>query len=451
MPKNSHHKRILLVNGRIVNEGRIFDADIYVKEGRIDAVGPNLSGRPTDVTIDVSGCHVFPGMIDDQVHFREPGLTHKGDIRSESLAAAAGGITSFMEMPNTNPATTTLALLEDKYQRAKATAVINYAFYLGGANDNLEEIKRLDPKQACGVKVFMGASTGNMLVDDPAILEKIFSHAPTLVATHCEDTPTINANAQKFQKKYGTAIPVTEHPNIRSAEACLKSTELAIDLARTHNTRLHVLHLSTADEMVLFTPGDLTSKQITAECCVHHLHFCDTDYKTLGNRIKCNPAIKTDQDRQAIIKAVVDNRIDIIATDHAPHLLSEKERTDYFKVPAGLPLVQFALPSLLERYHQGVFTLPLIVEKTAHAPARLFDVKERGFIREGYWADLAILRIDDPQKVTDDTVHSKCGWTPFTGQTFQSRVVTTLVSGQVAFHQGQLDHSVRGMRLAFDR
>ena len=451
MPKNSHHKRILLVNGRIVNEGRIFDADIYVKEGRIDAVGSNLSGKPADVTIDASGCHIFPGMIDDQVHFREPGLTHKGDIRSESLAAAAGGITSFMEMPNTNPATTTLALLEDKYQRAKATSAINYAFYLGGANDNLEEIKRLDPKQACGVKVFMGASTGNMLVDDPAILEKFFSHAPTLVATHCEDTPTINANAQKFQKKYGTAIPVTEHPNIRSAEACLKSTELAIDLARTHNTRLHVLHLSTADEMVLFTPGDLTSKQITAECCVHHLHFCDADYKTLGNRIKCNPAIKTDQDRKAIIKAVVDNRIDIIATDHAPHLLSEKEGTDYFKVPAGLPLVQFALPSLLERYHQGVFTLPLIVEKTAHAPARLFDVKERGFIREGYWADLAILRIDDPQKVTDDTVHSKCGWTPFTGQTFQSRVVTTLVSGQVAFHQGQLDHSVRGMRLAFDR
>ena len=451
MNTTAHHKRILITNGQVVNEGRIFDADIYVKEGRIDAVGPDLSNRPADVTLDASGCHIFPGMIDDQVHFREPGLTHKGDIRSESLAAAAGGITSFMEMPNTNPPTTTLARLEEKYALAKAASAINYAFYLGGANDNLEEIKRLDPKQACGVKVFMGASTGNMLVDDPAVLEKIFAHAPTLVATHCEDTPTIDANAEKLKEKYGTAIPVTEHPNIRSAEACLKSTELAIELASKHNTRLHVLHLSTADELALFTKGDLTSKQITAECCVHHLHFCDEDYLTLGSRIKCNPAIKSAQDRQAIIMAVVDDRVDVIATDHAPHLLSEKNGTDYFKVPAGLPLVQYALPSLLERYHQGVFTLPLIVEKTAHAPARLFDVKERGFIREGFWADLAILRLNDPFEATDSDVISKCGWTPFAGQTFQSQVVTTLVSGQVAFHQGQVDPTVRGMRLTFDR
>lgn len=451
MPTNSHHKRILLVNGQMVNEGRIFDADIYVKDGRIDAVGPDLSGKPADVTIDASGCHIFPGMIDDQVHFREPGLTHKGDIRSESLAAAAGGITSFMEMPNTNPATTTLERLEEKYRRAGEVSAVNYAFYLGGANDNLEEIKRLDPKKACGVKVFMGASTGNMLVDDPVVLEEIFAYSPTLVATHCEDTPTIDANARKFKEKYGTAIPVTEHPNIRSAKACLKSTELAIDLAKKHGTRLHVLHLSTADELELFTTGDLASKQITAECCVHHLYFCDEDYLTLGSRIKCNPAIKTAQDRQAIINAVVDNRIDVIATDHAPHLLSEKNGTDYFKVPAGLPLVQYALPSLLERYHQGIFTLPLIAEKTAHAPARLFDVKERGFIREGFWADLAILRLKNPFEATDSDAISKCGWTPFAGQTFQSQVVTTLVSGQVVFDQGQLDPSVRGMRLMFER
>ena len=447
----THPKRILLVNGQVVNEGRIFDADVYIKDGRIDAVGPDLSGKPADVSIDVSDCHIFPGMIDDQVHFREPGLTHKGDIRSESLAAATGGITSFMEMPNTNPATTTLDLLEEKYLRAKATSAVNYAFYLGGANDNLEEIKRLDPKQSCGVKVFMGASTGNMLVDDPVVLEGIFAHSPTLVTTHCEDTPTIEANTQKLKEKFGTAIPVTEHPKIRSAEACLKSTKLAIELARKHDTRLHVLHISTAEELELFDPGDLYLNKITAECCVHHLHFCDADYPTLGNRIKCNPAIKTAQDREALINAVVKNRIDVIATDHAPHLLTEKNSVDYFQVPAGLPLVQYALPSLLERYHEGLFTLPLIAEKTAHAPARLFDVKERGFVREGYWADLAVLRLDDPQEVTDDAVQSKCGWTPFAGQSFQSQVATTLVSGQVVFHNRQLNPDVRGMRLKFDR
>jgi len=451
MPTNFNHNRLLFVNGRVVNQGRIFEADIYVKDGRIDAVGSDLSGKPADVTINAAGCHIFPGMIDDQVHFREPGLTRKGDILSESLAAAAGGITSFMEMPNTMPATTTLALLEEKYQRAKATSAINYAFYLGGANDNIEEIKRLDPKRACGVKVFMGASTGNMLVDDPVVLEQIFAHAPTLVATHCEDTPTIEANAQQLKEKYGTAIPVTEHPHIRSTEACFKSTELAIALARRHGTRLHVLHLSTADELVLFAKGDLTSKHITAECCVHHLHFCDEDYLTLGSRIKCNPAIKTAQDRRALITAVVENRIDVIATDHAPHLLPEKNGVDYFTVPAGLPLVQYALPSLLEHYHQGIFTLPLIVEKCAHAPARLFDIKERGFIREGYWADLVILRLNAPHKASDDAVVSKCGWTPFNGHTFQSKVVTTIVSGKPAFHQGELNPDVRGMRVAFER
>jgi len=440
----------LIRNADIVNEGRRFQGDVRVRSGRIDAIAPGLAQKPGEQVFDASGRLLLPGMIDDQVHFREPGLEHKGDFYTESRAAVAGGVTSFFEMPNSKPTTTDYAALADKYARAAQKSLANHAFYFGATNDNLDLIRNLDPRAACGIKIFMGASTGNMLVDNPATLDGIFRDAPVPVVTHCEDTPTIEANLAAERARYGDAIPVERHPFIRSREACIKSTRLAIDLARRHGTRLHVLHISTADELALFTPGPLEGKRITAETCVHFLHFSDADYATKGNLIKCNPAIKTAADRAAIIEALRDGRIDVLATDHAPHTLEEKSQ-GYEKAPSGLPLVQFVLQCALERWFDGQLPLELIVERCAHAPAKLFNVSERGFIREGYWADLTLIDTAAPQTVSRESVISKCGWSPFEGTTFRSSVAATWVNGHLAWNDGKLDDTQLGRRLDFAR
>jgi dihydroorotase len=441
---------ILIANAMMVNEGRSHHQDLLIRNDRIDAIGGDLSGKKVDRVVDADGRVLLPGMIDDQVHFREPGLTHKGDIRSESRAAVVGGITSYMEMPNTSPPTTTIDLLEEKHRIARDTSFANYSFYLGGANDNIEAVKMLDPKNACGVKVFMGASTGNMLVDDPDALEQIFTHSPTIVATHCEDSPTIEENTRRFQAIHGEDIPIILHPAIRSEAACYQSTALAVELARRCRTRLHILHLSTAKELSLFSSIPLETKRITAEVCVHHLLFSGTDYREKGNLIKCNPAIKTEKDRQQLLAALREGTIDVVGTDHAPHTLMEKQQS-YLKAPSGLPLAQHALVSLLEHAHDGVLTLEQIAEKSAHNPARLFDVKERGYLREGYWADMVLVDLKRPTVVDDQPVHYRCGWTPFAGRTFRSSVAATFVSGHLAFMDGKINPESKGMRLEFNR
>jgi len=443
-------KDCLIVNADIVNEGRRFAADLRVRAGRIETIAPSLAAKPNETVFDARGRLLVPGMIDDQVHFREPGLEHKGDFFTESRAAVAGGVTSFFEMPNSKPTTTDYAALADKYDRAARKSLANHAFYFGATNDNLELIRKLDPKSACGIKIFMGASTGNMLVDNPETLDGIFRDAPVPIVTHCEDTPMIEANLAAERAKYGDAIPVERHPYIRSREACIKSTRLALELARRHGTRLHVLHISTADELALFEPGPLENKRITAETCVHFLHFSEADYATKGNFIKCNPAIKAASDRAAIIEALKTGRIDVLATDHAPHTLAEKEQP-YEKAPSGLPLVQSVLQCALERWYDGQLPLELIVEKTSHAPAKLFGVRERGFLREGYWADLALLDLNLPQTVRREDVLSKCGWSPFEGSTFRSTVAATWVNGHLAWHDGKLDDAQLGRRLEFAR
>jgi dihydroorotase len=389
-------------------------------------------------------------MIDDQVHFREPGLTHKADIEHESRACLAGGITSFMEMPNTKPPAVDRAALEAKYALGATHARVNYAFYFGATNDNIEEIRALDPRATPGIKVFMGSSTGNMLVDDPATLDAIFRDAPVPIITHCEDTPMIEANEAAARARWGEDIPIEQHPLIRSREACVKSTRLALSLARKHGTRLHVLHVSTADECALFEPGPIDGKRITAETCVHFLHFSDADYARLGSRIKCNPAIKTEADRKAITHALADGRIDILATDHAPHLLGEKAQP-YAHSPSGLPLVQYALQCALERVFDGGLTLERVVEATSHAPATRFDVRERGFLRRGHHADLVLVDPHKPHAVVPAEILSKCGWSPFEGYVFRSSIAATFVNGRLGWHDGELDDSVRGERLEFAR
>ena len=440
----------LIKNAELVNEGRRFTADVRLRDGKIATIAQSLEKDRDEEVIDASGLWLLPGMIDDQVHFREPGLTQKADIASESRACAAGGITSFMEMPNTKPPALDRDSLEAKYARAAETSVVNYAFYLGASNDNLEAIRALDPKSAPGIKVFMGASTGNMLVDNPETLDHIFRDAPTPIITHCEDTPMIDALHAKAREKYGDAIPAREHPLIRSREACIKSTRLAISLAQKHGTRLHVLHISTADELALFQPGPIRGKKITAETCVHFLHFDDRDYERLGFLIKCNPAIKAAADREAITRALAEGRLDVLATDHAPHLLEEKEQL-YDKAPSGLPLVQFALQAALQRVFEGKLSLERVVEAVTHAPAQLFDVKERGYLREGYAADLTLVDPNKPHTVRRDEVLSKCGWSPFEGYTFNSSIVGTFVNGRRVWDGQRVDPSVRGQRLAFDR
>lgn len=438
----------LIINARIVNEGRQFDGDLFIRDGRIHAIGSDLQARPADHILDAQGRLLLPGMIDDQVHFREPGLTHKADIASESRAAVAGGITSFLDMPNTQPATLDQPQLEAKYQRAAAVSSANFGFYLGASNDTLDAIRRLPIGAACGVKVFMGASTGNLLVDDPKTLAGIFAESPVLIATHCEDTPLIRANEQAYRDNYGEAVPMEAHPLIRCEEACWRSSSLAVELARTHEARLHVLHLTTARELALFEPGSHRDKRITAEACVHHLYFDARDYAEKGTLIKCNPAIKTPEDRAALLAAVQEGRIDVIATDHAPHLLDEKAAL-YFSAPAGLALVQFALPSLFEHVRAGRFSLETLVEKTSHAVADCFNIIDRGYIREGYWADLVLIDPDDPYPVERAAVLSKCAWSPFEGRTLHARVWATLVNGSMAYADGQIQGQPQGQRLDF--
>jgi len=441
---------LLIKAATLVNEGRIYVADVLIQDGRIAKIGEGISA-PGAKEINAEGLHLLPGMIDDQVHFREPGLTHKADIFTESMAAVAGGITSFMEMPNTVPNTLTQQLLRDKYDIASEMSLANYSFFMGASNDNLDEVLKTDPKTVCGIKVFMGSSTGNMLVDNAQVLENIFKEAPMLVATHCEDEQTIQKNLAAFKEAYGEALTIEMHPKIRSAEACYISSSMAVELARKFNTRLHILHISTAREIALFdAKTQLIDKRITAEACVHHLWFNDQDYVTKGNWIKWNPAVKTAADQDAILKGLLDDHIDIIATDHAPHTIAEKEQ-EYSKAPSGGPLVQHALPALLEMYHQGKITLEKIVEKTAHNVAVCFQVAERGFIREGYWADLVLVNLNDPFKVTRQNVLYKCGWSPFEGQTFQSEVTHTFVSGNLAYQRGRFMTNETGKRLNFNR
>ncbi len=441
-------KKILILNARIINEGATQAGDVLIENGRIAAIGPRLSGRRADIIIDAGGRALMPGMIDTHVHFRQPGLTHKGDIASESSAAVAGGITSCLEMPNTLPPTTTLDRLAAKCRMASRLSRVNYGFYLGATTDNLDEIKAADPRRVCGIKVFLGASTGNLLVEDPETVARIFSAAPTLVAVHCEDPAIIRKNEARFRARFGEDIPIWHHPDIRSADACFYSTSRAVETARKHGTRLHVLHLSTREEISLFSSGPVSGKTITAEACVHHLFFDADDYREKGARIKCNPAIKSSRHRKALIRAVSDNRIDVIATDHAPHTLFEKENT-YFHAPSGLPLVQHALVSLLELYHRGIFPLELIVAKTAHAPATIFQIEKRGFIREGYWADLVLVDLHRPWTVSPGNIHFRCGWSPFDGYRFRASVVATIVSGHLAWHAGQMGAMKAGRPLRF--
>jgi dihydroorotase len=450
-------------NALIVNEGKTFTGSVIVKDGLIHSVlgdgerVPEGLVTPHTTSIDAKGKYLLPGVIDDQVHFRDPGLTHKGDIYTESRAAVAGGVTSFMDMPNTSPQTLTQSLLEEKYRLGAEKSIANYSFYIGASNDNLDEILKTDPLKVCGLKVFMGASTGNMLVDDPKALHGIFSQVPFIVAVHCEDENTIRQNAALFRETYGEEVPIQAHPLIRSEEACYRSSTLAVNLALEHGTRLHILHLSTAHEMALFgNEVPLEEKQITAEVCVHHLWFSDMDYDLLGNRIKWNPAIKSAHDREALWTALLDNRIDIIATDHAPHTKEEKANS-YFKAPSGGPLVQHSLPAMLDFVHEGKISIERVVEKMCHAPAICFDVKNRGFIRPGYHADLALVDTMAECKVVPDRIFYKCGWSPFEGHTFHSRITHTFVNGTLVFEagpnilDGHFREDYRGDRLMFNR
>ncbi|MBP8823536.1 MAG: dihydroorotase [Flavobacteriales bacterium] len=441
----------LLRDVRVVNEGRVSAADVLVRNGSIERVATEGIGQASGVQeLDAKGRHLLPGAIDDQVHFREPGLTHKEDIAHGSAAAVAGGITTFMEMPNTVPQTLTQELLEEKYAMGAASSMANYSFYMGASNTNVDEVLRTDPRTVCGLKAFLGSSTGNMLVDNPESLERLFSEAHMILAVHAEDEPTIRRNMAAAGERFGEHIPMEQHPLIRNAEACWRSSSNAVALAQQHGTRLHVLHISTGRELELFGPGPVEGKRITAEACVHHLWFTDADYASKGAFIKWNPAVKTKADRDAIRQAVKDGRIDVVATDHAPHTLVEKA-LPYAQCPSGGPLVQHALPAMLELMHQGIFTLGEVVEKMCHAPARLFQLEGRGFIREGQHADLVLVDLDAPWAVAKENILYKCGWSPYEGQHFRSRVLRTWVNGQLAYADGQVDRTVRGMRATFNR
>lgn len=441
--------RVLIRNARLVNEGCVFEADVLIAYGRIEKIASSIAGINAGTEIDAQGQWLLPGMIDDQVHFREPGAPHKGSIASESRAAVAGGITSFMDMPNTHPATLTLAALADKKARAAATSVANYGFHFGVSKDNLDIVAALDPREVAGVKVFMGASTGDMLVDDPKILERLFACVPTILLAHCEHTPSILANEARYRETFGDVIEPAIHPLIRDAQACLRSSSLAVELARQFATRLHVLHLTTARELHLFEAGPVAGKRITAEVCVHHLLFDDRDYASLGHLIKCNPAIKTRADRDALRQALLSDHIDVIGTDHAPHSLAEKQRP-YADAPSGMPLVQHALPALLELVEQGLLPIAHLVRKTSHAVADLFGIQDRGYLREGYWADLALIeRLEQPRPVRLDPVLAHCQWTPLIHRQLRHRVRATWVSGQLAWYDGQSVSGCQGLPLAF--
>ncbi|MDB2362252.1 dihydroorotase [Flavobacteriales bacterium] len=440
----------LIRNAQIINEGQIFRSDVLIKDGVIAQISNTIEAS-ADIIIDADGKYLIPGVIDDQVHFREPGLTHKAEIYTESKAAVAGGITSFMEMPNTNPQTLTQELLEEKYKRASEVSLANYSFFMGASNDNLEEVLKTNPRNVGAVKIFMGSSTGNMLVDNRVVLEKIFKESKMLIAVHCEDEETVKANAELARQEFGQDVPIKEHPKIRSVEACYKSSSMAIELAKKYDTRLHVFHLSTAKEIELFRNDiPLEEKRITAEVCIHHLWFDDSQYAEKGTHIKWNPAVKSKRDRDQLFQALLDDKLDIIATDHAPHTLEEKDNT-YFKAPSGGPLVQHALSAMLEFYHQGKISLEKVVEKMCHAPAVCFQLEGRGFIRKGYAADLVLVDLDNPWEVSKENILYKCKWSPFEGTTFQSKVTHTWINGHLAFKGGHFDESQKGQRLLFDR
>lgn len=439
----------MIQNAKVVNDGKIIEEDVLVSGQRIEKISQNISLQNGDKVIDATGKYLLPGAIDDQVHFREPGLTHKATIFTESRAAVAGGVTSFMEMPNTIPNASTQELLEDKYRIAGEDSLANYSFYMGASNTNIEEVLKTDRSKVCGIKIFMGSSTGNMLVDNEATLEGIFSQSEMLIATHCEDEATIRENTSIYKEKYGEEVPFWCHPLIRSEEACYLSSSLAVSLAKKHGSRLHILHLSTARELDFFDNSiRLEAKKITAEACVHHLWFSDNDYEKKGSLIKWNPAIKTLNDRDQLLKGLLDDKIDVVATDHAPHTLKEKQNS-YFKAPSGGPLVQHSIVAMMELFHQGKISMPKIVEKMCHNPAILFHIEDRGFIREGYYADLTLVNPDDLWRVSKDNILAKCGWSPFEGQKFSSRVTDTWVNGNHVFKDGVIVEAGNGKRLAF--
>lgn len=443
-------KTYLIKNVLIVNEGKTTEGDVLVKDGFIDKIGVGLS-HETATVIEAAGLHLLPGAIDDQVHFREPGLTHKGEIYTEARAAVAGGVTSFMEMPNTVPGAVTIDLLEQKYSRAAQCSLANYSFYMGTANsNNIDEVRKVNPKNVCGVKIFMGSSTGDMLVDN-GTLETLFAEAGMLIATHCEDDPMIKENLDRYKQQYGDDIPAKYHPLIRSREACYKSSSYAIELAKKHGTRLHILHISTAEELALFdNTKPLKEKQITAEACIHHLWFNDADYEKWGNYIKWNPAVKTAADSEAIFNAILDGRIDVIATDHAPHTIEEKEQA-YTKAPSGGPLVQHSVLAMLDFYKRGKISLEKIVEKMSHNVADMFAIDRRGFIREGYYADFVLADLNKNTTVTKENIFYKCGWSPFLGHTFGSSISKTFVNGHLVYDNGTFDESRLGQRMLFLR
>ncbi|MGC1392556.1 MAG: dihydroorotase [Bacteroidales bacterium] len=444
---------ILIKNATIVNEGRTFRGDLLIKDELIKSVGlpDQIEIQTGTKTIDATGLLLIPGVIDDQVHFREPGFTYKGDIFTESRAAVAGGVTSFMDMPNTCPQTITIDILDDKYRIGSESSFTNYSFYLGATNTNLGEVLRVDPLSVCGVKLFMGSSTGNMLVDNENAIRALFKQTLLPIAAHCEDEPIIRKNSEIYREKYGEDVPVKMHPMIRSREACFRSSSHAVNLAREYNTRLHILHISTADELKLFRNDlALNKKRITGEVCIHHLWFDESHYDNLGTLIKWNPAIKTKSDRDALINGVNNNLIDIIATDHAPHTFAEKVNS-YFRAPSGGPLIQHSLVAMLELWHNKVFSLEKIVEMMCHNPAILFNIRKRGFIREGYQADLCIVNPESLWTVSKENLLYKCGWSPFEGNTFRSKVVKTIVNGTIVYDNGTINNEYRGQRLMFDR
>lgn len=444
-------KGIIIKNAKIVNEGQIFEGDVRIEDDLIVEISDSISAKPEYKVINAEGNYLLPGVIDDQVHFREPGLTHKGDIASESRAAIAGGITSFIEQPNTVPNAVTQEILEEKYQIASETSYANYSFMMGGTNDNLEEVLKTNPKNVAGIKLFLGSSTGNMLVDDSEVLESIFSNTKMLIAVHCEDETTIKNNLEKYKVELGEDIPVQYHPLIRSEEACYISSSRAIELAKKTGARLHVFHVSTAKETDLFTNKiPLEQKQITAEVCIHHLWFTDADYKKKGNFIKWNPAVKTEKDREALWEALLDDRIDVIATDHAPHTLEEKSKT-YLQAPSGGPLVQHSLVVMFEAFHKGKISIEKIAEKMAHNPAKIFKIEKRGFIKEGYYADLVLVNPSMPWSVKKENILYKCGWSPLEGVNFKSRITHTFVNGKLVYANNKVSDVLAGKRLLFDR
>jgi dihydroorotase len=444
--------RILIKDALLINEGHRFPGNLLIEDDLIKKIYPATMPEDFDnrfvTVIEAEGHYLIPGVIDDQVHFREPGLTHKGDIYTESRAAVAGGVTSFMDMPNTNPQTITQELLEEKYHRAAEVSAANYSFLMGTTNDNLLEVLKTDPETTGGIKIFLGASTGNMLVNNQNILEEVFRHAPTLIAVHCEDEDIIRSNIEQARSRFGEQVPFSFHPIIRNSEACYRSTAKAVDMASRFSTRLHVFHLSTEREMELFQPGNVKEKQITAEVCVHHLWFTDQDYNKLGSLIKWNPAIKSAEDRQALWSALLNNKIDVVATDHAPHTLEEKNNS-YFKAPSGGPLVQHSLVAMLEMSKAGKISVERIVEKMCHAPADLFRIRKRGYLREGYFADCVLVNPDKPWTVSKDNILYKCGWSPFEGNTFNHSVTHTFINGRLAWYDNQVNPDVRGSRLLF--